>query len=168
MKVKTHKILILIQTHINSQTEALGEAFAFLKEKFEEVKTSSVYLAYNHPGIHKNPTGQLVFAATALTEQGAPEVQSILDRLAEENTKALEVFLLAYDDETRLSPQLTLPHNELHLRPQWLLPAAEIWGEYPHPVLGKPLHELAGAQDWGPWGQFYAQGEMLKEFSSKR
>lgn len=168
MKGKLHKALVVVQTHINAQTEALGLAYGFLKQTFEEIKTSSVYLAHANQGKPVSNAGQLVFSATILTELKAEEINNLLAQFIEENPRTLEATLLAYDDETRMSPQLPLPHPELHLRPQWLLPAVEIWGDYPHPILGRPLHELAGEHDWGTWGRFYAQGEMLREFYSKR
>jgi 7,8-dihydro-6-hydroxymethylpterin-pyrophosphokinase len=165
---KLHKALVVVQTHINAQTEALGLAYGMMKSKFESVKTSSIYLAYSDPTKRHTPTGQLIFAATVLATETAEEMQEILNEFVEQNPRAIEITVLAYDDETRLAPKLTLPHPDLHLKPQWLIPSAEIWGEFEHPILAKPLHEIAGSTDWGAWGQFYAQGEKLVEFSSKQ
>lgn len=79
--------------------------------------------------------------------------------------RSVSLNLLVYDDLTLMSPQLTLPHPELHLRPEELVPAAEVFGEYYHPVLEQPLYALAERFREESWGEFFAQGQTLLDFS---
>ncbi|MDX9979622.1 MAG: 2-amino-4-hydroxy-6-hydroxymethyldihydropteridine diphosphokinase [Lentisphaeria bacterium] len=56
-------------------------------------------------------------------------------------SRTLDLDLLAYGDGT--VPELGLPDEDLLERDFVLLPAAELWPEWRHPVLGRTLAELA-------------------------
>jgi 7,8-dihydro-6-hydroxymethylpterin-pyrophosphokinase len=167
-KTVTHKALLIIQSHINAQMEALGHAYVFLKEMFSSIETSNVYLKYLEG--HRGPTarGQLIVAVSIETPFSAPEINAKLQERMRKNPNSVDYFLVLFEDETLLTPQLTLPHPDLHLLPFWLVPAAELWGDAAHPVLGKSLHDLAAERDLGTWGEFYAQGKTLLDFYYKQ
>lgn len=78
--------------------------------------------------------------------------------------RSLSLNLLAYEDKTTMTEGLTLPHPEFHGRPEVLFPAAEVWGDYFHPVLKKSLHELTRDFANLKWGEFYEQGKCLLDF----
>jgi 7,8-dihydro-6-hydroxymethylpterin-pyrophosphokinase len=63
-----------------------------------------------------------------------------------------------------MTPQLTLPHPDLHRRPEDLILAAQVWGSYLHPVLNKRLREIATEVKPESWGSFFAQGKSLLDF----
>ena len=76
----------------------------------------------------------------------------------------LSINLLVFGDLVCMSPQLTLPYPEFHLRPEEIVPAAEIWPEFIHPILEKPLSGLSERYLSDHWGEFYDQGKSLLDF----
>ncbi len=168
MKEVTHKALGMVETHINAQMDALGSAYVGLRERFNVPKISSVFLCYAEPEKSTNTNGHLAVAMVVLTELDPSKMHAELAAIEAQHPRSLKLHLMAFDDVTLMTPGLTLPHPELHVTPQWLVPCVEVWGQYVHPVLGQSLGELSAAEDWGNWGQFFAQGESLVEFYSKR
>jgi 7,8-dihydro-6-hydroxymethylpterin-pyrophosphokinase len=156
-----HRVLIVVQTHINAQVEDLKNALKHLSLGQQIDKVSSIYLAYASPQKNVNSSGRLSVAFTLFVTDSPIAIQQKINRYLKEQPQIVDIALAAYDDETLLSPDITLPHPELHVRPDWLIPSSEIWGEYPHPILSRPLEDIASAADWGGWGHFYAQGTSL-------
>ena len=63
--------------------------------------------------------------------------------------RTIDLDLLLVDDEVRVTPELTLPHPEMHLRPFVLEPLAAIAPEWRHPVLGQTVREMLHAARQG-------------------
>ncbi len=61
---------------------------------------------------------------------------------AEKGPRVIDLDLLLYEDEVWVTPGLTLPHPEMHLREFVLLPLAVIAPEWRHPVLGRTVREM--------------------------
>jgi len=78
--------------------------------------------------------------------------------------RSVSLNLLVYEDRTLMTPQLTLPHPEFHRRPEELFPAAEVWGDYTHPVLKKNIYALTKEFTEESEMEFYAQGKTLLDF----
>ncbi|MCB0406932.1 MAG: 2-amino-4-hydroxy-6-hydroxymethyldihydropteridine diphosphokinase [Bdellovibrionales bacterium] len=78
--------------------------------------------------------------------------------------RSLSLNLLAYEDQTLMTEFLTLPHPLFHAKPEMVFPAAEVWGEYFHPVLQKNLHAIT--RDFADlrWGEFFDQGKTILDF----
>ena len=57
-------------------------------------------------------------------------------------SRPLDIDILLVDNSVIDSPELTVPHPRMHLRNFTLLPAAEIAGDWRHPVLGKSIETL--------------------------
>jgi len=56
--------------------------------------------------------------------------------------RTLDLDLLLYDDQVLTTPELTLPHPELHTRSFVLQPLAEIAPHMLHPTLHKTVQQL--------------------------
>ncbi|MFM2136173.1 MAG: hypothetical protein RL021_1573 [Bacteroidota bacterium] len=56
--------------------------------------------------------------------------------------RTIDIDLLFFDDQRISEPELTVPHPMLHLRRFTLVPLCEIFPDFRHPVIGKPLCEL--------------------------
>lgn len=78
--------------------------------------------------------------------------------------RSVSINLLIFGDYTLMTPRLTLPHPEFHCRPEDLIPAAEIWGDYKHPVLKQSLMSLARSLGQEEWGEFFAQSKSVLDF----
>lgn len=76
----------------------------------------------------------------------------------------IDILILAYGEELKMTPGLTIPHPRLHSHPQLLYPAAEIMGQFVHPVLKRSLKELAGLTGL-KWGRYFEQGSRVLDFS---
>jgi 2-amino-4-hydroxy-6-hydroxymethyldihydropteridine diphosphokinase len=77
---------------------------------------------------------------------------------------SIRLYFLTFDNNTHMTPELTLPYPDLHKTPELLIPAAEVWGDYVHPVLDSSLFTLTHAMKSHAWGEFYAQGKSLLDF----
>lgn len=117
-------------------------------------KASAVYRVFH---------GAEIKVTASLLWHTSEDLQSCFAILtaAERSFKGTQAILLTYDDMVQLTPQLTVPYprwlGEAHL----LIPAAEIWGDYHHPILQKNLYALAQQFSGQPWGEFFSQGHEL-------
>ncbi len=80
--------------------------------------------------------------------------------------RSISLNLLLYAEDVVMSPELSLPHPEMHLRPEEIVLATEIAGSLHHPVLKENLARLAQKFAKESWGEFFAQGKSL--FESER
>lgn len=61
--------------------------------------------------------------------------------------RVIDLDLLLYGEEVRVTPDLVLPHPEMHLRRFVLEPLAEIARGWRHPVLGMTIGEMLARLD---------------------
>lgn len=78
----------------------------------------------------------------------------------------IQLELLCHESETLMLPTLTLPHPELHLKAEFLVPASEILPGYEHPILEKTLLQIESLDKYKGKVHFYAQSKNLTDFTS--
>ncbi len=58
------------------------------------------------------------------------------------SSRTIDLDMLFFNNEIIKTPNLTIPHPRLHLRKFTLLPLAEIYPNFVHPVFNKTVNEL--------------------------
>ncbi|MEQ1664220.1 MAG: hypothetical protein ABL927_02465 [Bdellovibrionales bacterium] len=173
MKNKTFA-LISVKVFSTSGLEQMKQVVKEIVSKFEINRISSVYsvsrTAESLQGlrdIKKEETLQGLSAVLRVQTQEIPKiVLSVIGNIElklqkEILNKSVSCNLLVYGNEVSMLPELSLPHPEFHLRPEEVIPAAEIWPEYVHPVLNLNLSELSRQFQNQEWGEFFTQGSQL-------
>ncbi len=139
------------------------------------LKISSVYRvkpeqADHLPSDRFKSFGRLSLAV--LVETGL-EPLDMLNRLHEIEERVTEIvvqrtaksYLLLWENQVVMSPQVTLPYPKFHTKPQILVPAAEIAGHLNHPILDSTLSKLSTQIKNTDWGVFHVRGKTLLDFS---
>lgn len=93
----------------------------------------------------------------------AEEIFNVLSEMRLENSwhNGDDVTLLGIADEVRLVPGENLPNPALHGDSVILRCAAEVYGDYFHPVLGQTLTELVLCSDPASNAEFFSQGRSI-------
>lgn len=154
----------------------LGEPAAHLRralgllaglDEVEVVRVSTLYL--NPPlGPPDQPwyVNAVVEVRTRLTAEellrSLGGIEAVLGRVRQEHwgPRVIDLDLLLYDGEVCRTPDLVLPHPEMHRRAFVLAPLAEIAPEAWHPVLQKSAVQLLAELD-------PADREALKPLTSE-
>ena len=76
-------------------------------------------------------------------------------------------IMLAFDQMTRMVPGQNLPNVLLHSDRLILRCAAEAWGSYEHPVLGKTLNEIVKSEKEIAGVEFFSQFFIRKALLGK-
>jgi hypothetical protein len=96
------------------------------------------------------------------TEDFIKQVQGLQNYLTSFVGKnKVRVIPLAVEQETQMIPELTLPHPILHTEPLVTRCAAEVWGNYEHPILKRTLNDLADKAPAILNAEFMLQGKSL-------
>ncbi len=160
-----------------NQADVLKSIFGDLNCLVEVVASSSVYrvLEDNAHNGARSPVshfaqGHLCVALKAKSAQAPIDLSHKFILLARQHATAarqkfVHIRLLTYGSKTLMHPQLTLPDPDLHRRAALLVPCAEVWANYQHPILSATLGELVENMVGEPWGEFYAQGKALLDSS---
>lgn len=77
-------------------------------------------------------------------------------KLTEETSGDLTI--LTFNQEVQLVPNRNLPHPDLNTDFLVLRCAAEAWGGYEHPIIGKTLNEMVVSQESFEQIEFFSQG----------
>ena len=171
---RENSVLISLKTFSGQGTSAIRETLTRLSEDFSIGAISSVYkvnrVAESLEGlrdIRKEERMEglaLVLRATTRLEP----TRALEKMLAVESSMQKEVLkrtvsmnLLTYANEIVMLPGLVLPHPEMHLRPEEIVPAVEVWPDYVHPVLKETLLKLSRRFASEEWGEFLTQGSRL-------
>ena len=144
---------------VDTEISGIQEVLEAISECGEIQKASTVYKQY----IQKD--GKPAVACIRFVVQFATYLsaeQSIY--LIENNGQKGQPLLLAFNQQVVLSPKLTLPYPELIVDVLLLRCAAEIWGQYEHPILQKTLGEIVKKSELRERAEFLMQGESLIAF----
>lgn len=169
--------LVSLKTYTTRSMEVFSQALGELNVDCDIEKGSSVYKVQRRAESFqsfRNIMGEEVFEGYALvvklkTDLGPRELLQLASHIESAAAKhssrrAVSLNVLVYDSLIAQRPDMTLPHPELHLRPEELVPAAEIWSEYEHPVLKETLAQLAKPHLRGAWGEYFSSAERLLDF----
>ena len=155
------KILVGINTHFEKDLTTLKQISKQLTKKNLVKKISSVY---------QLPPGSefaLGCVFVLISEETHPvafqaHVMKALDGLKKER---FSLQILAMEDLVFRTPEFTIPDIQLHNSPNWLVPCAEIWPDYMHPILKKDLRSILNHLEYNEV-LFFAQNKSLLDFSS--
>jgi 2-amino-4-hydroxy-6-hydroxymethyldihydropteridine diphosphokinase len=139
----------------------LGDPEAQLREALErldaadEVEVTRVSTFYRNPPLGPEDQPWYVNAAARLrTRLGPEELLRLLQQVETEmgrvrgerwGPRRLDLDLLLYNGEVIFTPDLVVPHPEMHRRAFVLAPLAEIAPGAWHPVLNKSVGDLLAA-----------------------
>ncbi len=141
----------------------LGQPEAQLREALErlnaapEVEVTRVSAFYRNPPLGPPDQPWYVNAVARVRTRLGPEellrllqqVETDLGRVRGERwgPRRLDLDLLLYNGEVIFTPDLVVPHPEMHCRGFVLVPLAEIAPQAWHPVLGQSAGELLAQLD---------------------
>ncbi|MCB9027356.1 MAG: hypothetical protein H6625_13625 [Bdellovibrionaceae bacterium] len=166
------KALISVKTFSIDALGSLKEAYNLVSKSFFVDEISSIFMVKLqtenreiHSLINARSYDGLTVAFLIQTEHSPLESLNLLKSMEKQivngKEKDAEFKLLAHGAFVRMTPELTLPHPELHKNPEDLIPATEVYPHFIHPVLKKELTELSKSLKPKLLGQFYAQGKTL-------
>lgn len=101
------------------------------------------------------------FETSPIQKWNIEKLREQRDLLCLEN---MQTTILCWKTEVWITAALTIPNEQFHLRPDWVIPSAELYPEYVHPILKKKFRELATTpviQNAGSWGEFHMQSSAL-------
>jgi 2-amino-4-hydroxy-6-hydroxymethyldihydropteridine diphosphokinase len=169
-----NRVLISVKVFSHRGTSQLREALKNIQRNIFIESVSSVYqvdrAAESWAGLRDIQKEErlegLVLVVMGSTAQSAEETLRKLENIEMEMQRevlrrTISLNLLVFNTELINLPGLTVPHPEMHLRPEDVVPAVEVWPEYKHPVLKKSLQELSNEFKHTKWGEFYTQGAPL-------
>lgn len=181
-QAKSYAALIVVQAQSHLGEAVLKTVVIQLASFVQFEKASSVYLFEREtdPGkkIHALKAKQIerrlsvgFKVKVALTPgeliAACKKVEKIfIDDLGQ---RGIRIFVAAYEDQVRQTPEVVLPYPFLQELPDLLLPASESWPNYQHPILDMDLGVLARklraqSANMDRLCQFYSQGKALLDF----
>ncbi|SRR5579883_799091 len=143
------RTFIGLGSNLEPRLEYLQAAIAALKNFGEVVRLSSVYETEPVGGIPQPPyLNAVVEFQTLLGPIDLGNHLKALERTLGRkerprwHEREIDLDLLFYEDLILESPDLTLPHPELHRRAFVLVPLCEVAPDFEHPVLHRSISEL--------------------------
>lgn len=168
--------LLSIESYLGDRRGRLQATIKRLFEELQIVQISSIYelseggeanrsvLSSEDPERWAGGLSVVLRVTTDRSPLALLELIQKIERVSNMTTRCVDIDLLFYGEVSTMTPDLTLPHPEIHRRPQVLIPAAEIAPDFVHPVLGKNLAELTHRFEKTHWGSYYSSGKTLLDF----
>lgn len=88
----------------------------------------------------------------------------LLENIREIENENCTIQVLTYEHEAVISPNEVIPHPDLHKDAILSRCAAEVWGEYIHPVHHKSIEKIAAEVIPQDKIEFFMQGASLVDF----
>lgn len=132
--------LIYFQFSMIESKENIKSYFNEQRRQFEFKKVSSVYKRKNKLTNRLDDSQELVILAQ--TQMSLQDLTKHLSLRIQNIPTEYKTELLAFENEIRMSPQITLPHPDLYLDSLILHCSAEVWPEYLHPISKSTLRAL--------------------------
>lgn len=161
MKIYNHQTLVHVVADLVGGTPVAQGLVNDMKGVGDVVTVSSVYkrfLGDNRVDLNARIEAVIRFA----TDCEVDELLWYFKQYTKEKRAALN--LLSYDDLVILSPQLTLPHPNLHTDYLLVRCAAEAWTQFEHPIIQKTLSEIVSLALPAADAEFFMQGKSLVAF----
>ena len=169
--------LISVKVYTHGGKEVLRRLFAEISSKAEILHVSAVYKVHR---VFENPRslhdlrnietfeGLCVVAKVNWSEPSGV-VMEHLKQVEMEFSRAfshkmVSLNLLVHGSRLVTTPSLTLPHPDFHLKPEEVVPGAEVWEGWQHPIHDESLGDLAQKFISSSWGEFYARGKTVLDF----
>lgn len=153
--------IIFISTDFLSGLSRIKNVLREMSEIGELQRISTIYKKYRSQR-SEDLNAVIVTAARWKLNMSEAEVFDLIEDIAASVTGGnTEIFFLAATDTVRLVPGENLPHPLLHSDSLVLRCAAEVFGEYRHPILAQTLSELVFCSDPVIDVEFFDQGKGL-------
>lgn len=153
------KILIGVSTIADPQLTHQKKILRALK-KISDIKACSPIYYF------KNDEEEGLSAVYMVRTQSSPQEFSkkIKEIVRQTKSPYNRILILTFEDIVLRTPQLVLPSDEMHLFKRWIIPAADVWGDLVHPIIGKELRYLSEATGSDEKIEFFAQSKSLLDF----
>ena len=144
------RIFLLTGSNLGNRLEFLQTAKTELRKRVGNlIQESSIYetAAWGKTD-QADFLNQVLELETELKPEEILEINQEIEKAAGRNRKEkwgareLDIDILFYEDLVLETPELTIPHPQLHNRRFTLMPLAEIASEFMHPVFRKTVAEL--------------------------
>jgi len=156
-----HHTLVHLVTDLVGGTSMAQNLLSEMEKVGHVVAISSVYKRYlgrNRVDLNASIEAIVRFATDCAVDELLWHFKQFISE------KKIKLNLLSYDDLVVLSPQLTLPHPSLHTDFLVIRCASEAWAQFEHPIIQKPLSEIASASLPAVDAEFFLQGKSLVDF----
>lgn len=170
---KAKKCLLAVEVRDTNSTDELSKVCNWVDKEFDLLSLSSIYELRNDENKTKASDKirlmQAKSLSVAISVETALKPHDLLDLItlkqADLNQSlphgSIHLYLLFYDDQVSMLPNLHLPHPEWLVRKDWMLASMDVWPNYEHPVLEDPLSLTVRNKKIRPGDYFFAQGKML-------
>jgi hypothetical protein len=159
VKAALNRVLIGVQTDLDP-TLSLHKKVAKALYRIEDIHgVSGIYQYTDDEDLG------LTVVYSLRTKSDPPELKKAIDKITKSlRSTRFAIEVLIFEDIIYRSHSLVLPSMELSKLKRWCLPAADLWGDYVHPIEGKDLKILSETTGSTEKIEFYAQNKTLLDF----